>query len=56
MALADYVRLEREAFEARMAVLDALDGLTPAEKKNTLRQLDDLANAIAVVRAKVEAA
>lgn len=56
--LADAARLDREAFEARAALYDSLaDGrLTAREKRRALKELDELASAIAAVRAKVEAA
>lgn len=56
--LADAARLDREAFEARAALYDSLaDGrLTAKEKRRALKELDELASAIAAVRAKVEAA
>ncbi|MBX9456151.1 MAG: hypothetical protein KL863_09070 [Rhizobium sp.] len=58
LGLADYGRLQREAFEAQAAVFESLeDGLiTTTEKRRILKELADLRQAIAVVEAKVEGA
>lgn len=58
LGLADYGRLQRQAFEAQACVFESLEdgAITPAEKRRILKELAELRQAIAMVEAKVEAA
>lgn len=58
LGLADYGRLQRQAFEAQACVFESLEhgAITPKEKRRILRELAELRQAIAIVEAKVEGA
>jgi len=58
LTLADAARLDRESFEARATIYDALSNgrLTPNEKRRALKEIAELKAAIAAIEAKVEAA
>ena len=58
LSLADYGRLQRQAFEAQACVFESLEdgAVSPAEKRRILKELAELRQAIAIVEAKVEGA
>lgn len=58
LSLADYGRLQKQAFEAQACVFESLEdgAVSPAEKRRILKELAELRQAIAVVEAKVEGA
>lgn len=58
LSLADYGRLQRQAFEAQAVVFESLEdgAISPSEKRAILRELAELRQAIALVESKVEGA
>lgn len=56
LTISDFARLQREAFEAKAAVLESIadPDITPAEKRRMRKELADLRLAVALIESKLD--